>query len=126
MTSFRAVHEKILQQIKTIDVETARALIDRKQAAVVDVREPDETAQGVVPDAVVIPRGLLEQQIEGAVPDKERSVIVYCASGVRSAFATKSLHELGYTDVVNLGGGFDAWKGAGYPWVQPRTLTQLS
>ncbi len=67
--------------------------------------------------------GILEQQIEGAVPDKDRPVIVYCASGVRSAFATKTLHELGYTDVVNMGGGFDAWKGAGLPWTQPRTLT---
>lgn len=123
MTSFRTIHEKILQHITTIDVDSARALIDREHAAVVDVREPDETAQGVVPDAVVIPRGLLEQQIEGAVPDKNRPVIVYCASGVRSAFATKSLLELGYTDVVNMGGGFDAWKGAGFPWTQPRALT---
>lgn len=123
MTSFRSLHEQILQQITTVDVEAASALIDRAHAAVVDVREPDETAQGIIPDAVVIPRGLLEQQIEGAVPDKDRPVIVYCASGVRSAFATKSLRELGYTDVVNMGGGFDAWKGAGLPWTQPRTLT---
>ncbi len=123
MTNFRSLHERILQAITTIDVDAARERLARDHAAVVDVREPDETAQGIIPDAVVIPRGYLEQQIEGAVPDKDRPVIVYCASGVRSAFATKTLHELGYTDVVNMGGGFDAWKGAGLPWIQPRTLT---
>jgi sulfur-carrier protein adenylyltransferase/sulfurtransferase len=123
MTSFRAVHDKILKHIRTIDVDAARDLIDHDHAAVLDVREPDETAQGVIPDAVTIPRGYLELRVEQAIPDKDAPVVVYCASGVRSAFAVKSLHELGYTNAVNLAGGFDAWKGSGQPWSQPRTLT---
>jgi len=123
MTSFRAVHDKILKNIRTVNVEDARTLIDRDHAAVLDVREPDETAQGIVPDAVTIPRGLLEMRVEAAIPDKDAPVVVYCASGVRSAFAAKSLHDIGYTNVVSMDGGFDAWKGAGQPWQQPRTLT---
>lgn len=123
MTSFRAVHDMILKNIRTVDVDGARTLIDQDHAAVLDVREPDETAQGVIPDAVTIPRGFLEMRVENAIPDKDAPVVVYCASGVRSAFAAKSLHELGYTNAVSMNGGFDAWKGAGQPWRQPRTLT---
>ena len=123
MTSIRAVHDKILKNIRTVNVEDARTLIDRDHAAVLDVREPDETAQGIVPDAVTIPRGLLEMRVEAAIPDKDAPVVIYCASGVRSAFAAKSLHDIGYTNVVSMDGGFDAWKGAGQPWQQPRTLT---
>jgi len=123
MTSFRAVHERLLRDIRTVDVPAANEMIERHGAVALDVREADETAQGILPDAVVIPRGLLEMQVEGAMPDKSRPVVVYCASGVRSVFAAKSLRDLGYEDVVSLDGGFDAWKNAGMPWRQPRTLT---
>jgi adenylyltransferase/sulfurtransferase len=123
MTSFRAVHERLLRDVRTVDVPAAREMIELQHAVALDVREADETAQGILPDAVVIPRGLLEMQVEGAMPDKSRPVVVYCASGVRSVFAAKSLRDLGYEDVVSLDGGFDAWKNAGLPWRQPRTLT---
>lgn len=122
MTSFNAVHQRILDAITTTDVPSARQrLADGARA--LDVREPDETAQGIVPGAVVIPRGTLEMNVEQALPDKSAPVIVYCASGVRSAFATKTLHDLGYTDAVSMNGGFDAWKQSGAPWVTPETLS---
>lgn len=123
MTSFRAVHERLLKDIRTVDVPAAQQRIAAEHAAVLDVREPDETAQGIIPDAVVIPRGLLEMQVEAAIPDKGRPVVVYCAAGVRSAFAAKSLRDLGYEDVVSMDGGFDAWKNAGLPWHQPKALS---
>jgi adenylyltransferase/sulfurtransferase len=123
MTSFRAVHDTILKHIRTVNVDAATSLIEHEHAAVLDVREPDETAQGIIPDAVTIPRGFLEMRVEAAIPDKATPVVIYCASGVRSAFATRSLHDLGYTNVVSMDGGFDAWKAAGRPWSQPRTLT---
>src|SRR5689334_21008796 len=88
-----------------------------------DVRERDEYEQGFIPGAVHIPRGNLETRIEANVPDRSTPVIVYCASGSRSAYAAKTLGELGYTDVVSLAGGFSSWKQNGYDWKLPRTLT---
>ena len=91
-----------------------------------DVREPDEYEQGAIPGAVHLPRGHLEFQVEGKLPDKEGPIVVYCAGGVRSAFAAKTLGELGYTDVQSLVGGFNKWKDDGRPWVAPRTLSPPS
>jgi molybdopterin/thiamine biosynthesis adenylyltransferase/rhodanese-related sulfurtransferase len=88
-----------------------------------DVREPDEYEQGAVPGAVHIPRGHLEFQVEGRLTDKAAPVVVYCAGGVRSAFATKTLLDIGYTDVVSVIGGFNRWKDEGRVWVTPQTLT---
>src|SRR5207245_2132636 len=93
-----------------------------EQPVVVDVRELDEWEQGAIPGAVHIPRGFLESQIEQKVPDRDRPVVVYCAGGARSAFAAKSLQELGYTNVVSLTGGFTDWKRNGFAVVTPRSL----
>ena len=110
------------QAIREVDAAGARSLIDQG-AAVVDVREQDEVDQGVVPGSVHIPRGFLEQRVEDAVPEHSQTVVVYCAGGVRSAFAAKSLSDLGYTDVVSLAGGFNGWKNVGEAWHVPATLT---
>jgi len=88
-----------------------------------DVREPDEYEQGAIPAAIHLPRGHLEFQVEGKLPDKGSPVVVYCAGGTRSAFAAKTLADLGYSDVVSMAGGFNRWKDAGKPWSTPRTLT---
>ena len=88
-----------------------------------DVREPDEYEQGAVPGAVHIPRGHLEFQVEGRLPNKEEPIVVYCAGGVRSAFATKTLQDIGYVDVVSVIGGFNRWKDEGHVWTTPKTLT---
>src|ERR1700728_1592589 len=88
-----------------------------------DVREPEEYEQGTLPDAVHLPRGNLEIQVEGKLTDKAAPVIVYCAGGVRSAFAAKTLGDLGYGDVLSMAGGFNRWKDEGKPWSAPRTLT---
>src|SRR5207237_9006888 len=90
--------------------------------ALVDVRELDEWEQGAIAGAIHIPRGFLESQIEQKVPDRDRPIVVYCAGGARSAFAAKSLEELGYTDVVSLAGGFTDWKRNGFAVVTPRSL----
>jgi sulfur-carrier protein adenylyltransferase/sulfurtransferase len=88
-----------------------------------DVREPEEYEQGTLPDSVHLPRGNLEFQVEGKLPDKAAPVIVYCAGGVRSAFAARTMGQLGYTDVVSMAGGFNRWKDEGKPWNTPRTLS---
>jgi sulfur-carrier protein adenylyltransferase/sulfurtransferase len=93
-----------------------------KRPAVIDVREPDEHAQGTIPGTLHIPRGFLELRIERSVPDRETPVVLYCASGTRSVLAARSLAELGYSNVSSLAGGFTGWKRAGLAWEQPLSL----
>jgi len=92
-------------------------------ATIVDVREASEWEQGHLPDALHISKSYVEQQIEGAVPDRDAPVILYCAGGVRSLFAAQSLEQLGYTNVASMSGGFQAWKSAGLPWEAPVILS---
>jgi len=92
-------------------------------ATIVDVREASEWEQGHLPDALHISKSYVEQQIEGAVPDRDAPVILYCAGGVRSLFAAQSLERLGYTNVASMSGGFQAWKSAGLPWEAPVILS---
>jgi molybdopterin/thiamine biosynthesis adenylyltransferase/rhodanese-related sulfurtransferase len=87
------------------------------------VRELDEWQEGHIPGAVHVPRGFLESRVESTLPDKARAVVVYCAAGNRSAFAAKTLTELGYADVVSLAGGFTDWKRNGLPIDLPRMLS---
>ncbi len=106
------------------EVDAAEAARRRANGAVlVDVREPDETAAGSIVDSTLIPRGMLELQIEGAVPDRSSEIIVMCAGGTRSAFAALTLGEMGYDKVVSLAGGFNAWKDAGLEWGESAGLT---
>jgi sulfur-carrier protein adenylyltransferase/sulfurtransferase len=107
-----------IREVSTDDAETKLG-----QVTFLDVREPEEYEQGTLPDAVHLPRGNLEFQVEGRLPDKAAPVIVYCAAGVRSAFAARTLGQLGYTDVVSMAGGFNRWKDEGKAWNTPKTLS---
>ncbi|HET7029934.1 MAG TPA: molybdopterin-synthase adenylyltransferase MoeB [Candidatus Limnocylindrales bacterium] len=93
-------------------------------ATIVDVREDSEWDQGYVPGALHISKSYVEQQIEGAVPDRDSQVVLYCAGGVRSLFAAQALEQLGYTNVASMSGGFQQWKSQGRPWEKPVTLSQ--
>jgi rhodanese-related sulfurtransferase len=75
---------------------------------------------------VHVPRGNLEFSIEGRLTDKNAPIAVYCAGGVRSAFAAKTLQDLGYTDVVSIIGGFNKWKDEGLVWTTPSTSRPTS
>ena len=90
---------------------------------VVDVRESSEWDEGHLPGAVHVPRGFLESRIESAVPDRDRRIVLYCAGGVRSALAARSLQQMGYRDVVSMSGGFQQWKSEGRPWTAPVVLS---
>ena len=109
--------------IREVDQADAQALLEAGGVTFLDVREPDEYEQGAIPNAVHLPRGHLEFQVEGKLPDKAGPIVVYCAGGVRSAFAAKTMGELGYADVQSLVGGFNRWKDDGRPWAAPETLT---
>jgi molybdopterin/thiamine biosynthesis adenylyltransferase/rhodanese-related sulfurtransferase len=121
MANFRELLASTKAQIREITPEGAEQ--ERGRATFLDVREADEHDQGTIPASVFIPRGNLETQVEGKIPDKDTPVVVYCAGGARSAFAAKTLAELGYRDVVSMSGGFNQWKNEGRTWVTPQSLT---
>ncbi|HLX39739.1 MAG TPA: molybdopterin-synthase adenylyltransferase MoeB [Ktedonobacteraceae bacterium] len=98
---------------------------DNQDIVLVDVREKYEWNEGHIPGAVHVPRGFLELQIEEAVPDKSKTVLLYCAGGVRSLMAGKTLQDMGYENAISMSGGFGQWKAAGLPFVQPRVLTDV-
>lgn len=87
------------------------------------MREKHEWNEGHIPGAVHVPRGFLELQIEEAVPDKSKTVVLYCAGGVRSLMAGSTLQQIGYQNAIAMSGGFWQWKNSGFPFVQPRLMT---
>ena len=121
MSAFKELIRKVKAEIREVGVDEARARFG--QAVFIDVREPDEWAQGHVPGALYIPRGYLELRIEGKIPDKAAEIVVYCEGGTRSAFAAKSLQELGYSRVVSMTGGFTRWKDSAFPMTVPKVLS---
>jgi sulfur-carrier protein adenylyltransferase/sulfurtransferase len=115
MATYRELLQQVRSEISEIDAAHARERIESGEPVVVDVREQDEWDEGHVPGAVHVPRGHLESRIERLAPDTSRPVVVYCSAGNRSAFAAKTLTDLGYEDVVSLAGGFTDWKRNGFP-----------
>jgi len=108
-------------KIEEISVEEAARLIaDKPDVLLLDVREPGEVAQGHIPGALHVPRGLLEPKAdlefphrEPRVADGEQEIVAYCASGARSALAAATLKEMGFTQVKSMTGGFAAWQAEG-------------
>jgi rhodanese-related sulfurtransferase len=106
------------QAVETLSVEQAKALIEKGQVQLVDVREPEEWAKGGIPGAVHIPRGLLEFLADPSNPAHKpelhsgKKLLLYCASAGRSALAAKTLKDMGFTDVAHIAGGYTAWKNA--------------
>ncbi len=98
-------------------------LRERDGATILDVREASEWEQGHIPGAVHLSRSWLEQRVEGAIPDHDKPVVIYCASGVRSLFSGQLLRSLGYRDVKSMSSGFQGWKSAGLPWTMPAVLS---
>ena len=121
MPSYRELLAEAKSRIQEVSPEAAEAKLG--QATFLDVREQDEFDAGIVPGAIHIPRGFLESQVESKIPDRDAPVIVYCAGGMRSAFAAETMKELGYTNVVSMAGGFGQWKNENHPWITPAVLT---
>ena len=115
MPDYRELLQQVRSEISEIDATHARDRIESGEPVIVDVREQDEWDEGHIPGAVHVPRGHLESRIERLAPDTARPVVVYCSAGNRSAFAAKTLTDLGYEDVVSLAGGFTDWKRNGFP-----------
>jgi sulfur-carrier protein adenylyltransferase/sulfurtransferase len=122
MATFRDLLSAAKSSITEVSTDAAAAHIAAGYT-VLDVREPDEYAEGALAGAIHIPRGHLEAQIENRISDKATPVVVYCAGGVRSAFAAKTMQELGYQTVESMDGGFGRWKDEGRAWKKPASLT---
>jgi molybdopterin/thiamine biosynthesis adenylyltransferase/rhodanese-related sulfurtransferase len=107
-----------------IEEITPREVSSRlEEVVVIDVRETDEYAQGAIPGASFLPRGLIERDIESVVVDRATPIVLYCSGGSRSALAAASLLDMGYENVASMSGGFDGWKTAGLAWGDPTGLT---
>jgi molybdopterin/thiamine biosynthesis adenylyltransferase/rhodanese-related sulfurtransferase len=123
-----ATYRELLAQVKD-DIDEVSSLevhgrIDEvERPLLLDVREQDEWQEGHLPGAIHVPRGNLESRVEALIPDKSREIVIYCAAGSRSAFAAKSLSELGYDNVASMAGGFVDWKRNGFDVQTPRALT---
>jgi molybdopterin/thiamine biosynthesis adenylyltransferase/rhodanese-related sulfurtransferase len=123
--SYADLFAEVRERVKTISLEALKARLDaRTPTTLVDVREQHEFNAGFIPGALHIPRGFLEQQAESKLPDKTAPIVVYCAGGTRSAFAAKTLGEMGYTDVTSANPGFVRWKDMRYPMETPPNLTE--
>ena len=103
-------------RIKECTVGEAKARLDRGEVAhLIDVREDHEFAKDHAKGARHLAKGIIERDIETAVPDKQAEIILYCGGGYRSALAADALREMGYTNVVSMDGGIQGWRDAGYP-----------
>ncbi|MBT3506029.1 MAG: rhodanese-like domain-containing protein [Piscirickettsiaceae bacterium] len=96
--------------IKEVNIEEANNMIANGSIAL-DIREPAEYEAGNIPNSIHIPRGVLEFKIAGieAFEDKNKSIVIYCKSGGRSALAARALEQMGYMDVCSMAGGYDLW-----------------
>ena len=111
------------QEIPEVSVEEVQ---ERGQPGddfvLLDVRENDEVRTGYIDGSVAIPRGFLEFQVGGKIPQTDKEVIVYCAGGARSLLAAQVLRSMGYDNVSSMSGGVTRWKDAGFPLQRDRQL----
>src|SRR3954467_1281008 len=124
--TYSDLFSEIRSNVKLISLEALKARLETKAEkpfTLVAVREKDEVRAGYIPGAVHVPRGFLEMQAEQKLPNKTDEIIVYCAGGTRSAFAAKTLADLGYENVTSANPGFVRWKDLKYPVELPAELT---
>lgn len=105
--------------IQEVTVGDAKKMLDAKEELIVlDVRDSQEFVEGHLPGAINISRGFLEFKVGKMIPDKSSKILVYCGIDLRGPLAAKTLNDLGYKKAVNMIGGLEAWKQAGYPTVK--------
>lgn len=113
MPEFTQLVNEVKKEIREIRPDELAAMKERgENFALIDVREPDETAKGTIPGAVPIPRGVLEVNIDQVTTDKDKKIVVYCGGGSRSALAVYNLQKMGFRNVLSLGSGFAGWSAA--------------
>jgi len=111
---------KLIDTIRKTIQETSVAEVknkfdNRHNFVLVDVREDSEWLQGHIPNAIHLSKGIIERDIEKAIPDPNTEIVLYCGGGFRSALAAESLQKMGYVNVISMEGGIRAWINAGLP-----------
>ncbi len=112
---FLTIVNDAVSRVSEVTVEEA---LERREAGAVliDVREDNEWQMGHATDAIHLGRGVIERDIVGQIPNKDKEIILYCGGGYRSALAADMLQRMGYTNVFSMAGGWKAWRDADAPW----------
>ena len=119
-TRFLKIVEDAKSRIRELTVADVRAKLERgEKFHLVDVREDSEWAAGHLPRAAHLGKGVIERDIEQAIPDTGAEIVLYCGGGYRSALAADNLQKMGYTNVISMDGGWRGWTQAGLPVEKP-------
>ena len=103
-------------RIREVTISDVRAKLERgERFHLLDVREDGEWAAGHLPRAIHLGKGIIERDIEQAIPDTESEIVLYCGGGYRSALAADNIQRMGYHNVWSMDGGFRGWREAGLP-----------
>ena len=118
---FLRLVEDAKQRVREVSVADVKTMLDsRKRFHLVDVREESEWASGHLPSARHLCKGIIERDIETAIPDLHAEIVLYCGGGFRSALSADNLQKMGYTNVASMDGGWRGWTEAGFPIEKPR------
>lgn len=113
---FLAIVNDAKKRVKETNVQDVKKRMDAGEKMIlVDVREESEWANGHLPGAIHLGKGIIERDIEARVPDTSAKLVLYCGGGFRSALSADNLQKMGYTNVESMDGGWKGWIGAGYP-----------
>ena len=104
------------KHIREINIQEIKRRLDAgEKFHLVDVREESEFVRGHLPRALHLSKGIIERDVETAIPDKSAPIVLYCGGGFRSALSAENLQKMGYTNVLSMDGGWRGWNEAGYP-----------
>jgi len=113
---FLAIVNDAKKRVKETTVQDVKHRLDSgEKMIIVDVREESEWANGHVPGAIHLGKGIIERDIEARVPDTSAKLVLYCGGGFRSALSADNLQKMGYTNVESMDGGWKGWIAAAYP-----------
>jgi rhodanese-related sulfurtransferase len=115
---FLAIVNDAKSRVKQVDIEGYKKM-SAAPHVLVDVREDNEWAAGHAAGAVHLGKGVIERDVEAAIPDKSATIVLYCGGGFRSALVADNLRKMGYTNPISLDGGWRAWNAAGLPVEKP-------
>jgi rhodanese-related sulfurtransferase len=106
-------------RVKEEDFRDIKKKLDAGEPMIIiDTREDNEWARGHIPNAVHLGKGVIERDIEKAIPDKDATLVLYCGGGYRSALAADNLQKMGYRNVISMDGGWRGWTEAGFPTIR--------
>lgn len=113
---FLSIVNDAKKRVKEADFREIKKRMDAGEKMIlVDTREDSEWARGHIPNAIHLGKGVIERDIENAIPDKNAPLVLYCGGGFRSALAADNLQKMGYANVISMDGGWRGWTEAGFP-----------